>query len=123
MEKGYEDLEVYRRGLALQKPVHTLVLRFPDYEKYDLANQMRRACKSIPTNIVEGYARRRSPKEFCSYLALSVGSANEMEVHFKIAKELDYVSEDEYVHFLEEYQIIGKQLTRLIQYWRSKGKD
>ena len=46
-----------------------------------------------------------------------------MEVHFKIAKELDYVSKDEYDHFLEEYQIIGKQLTRLIQYWRSKGND
>jgi hypothetical protein len=45
VDKGYEDLEVFRRGLALQKPIHGLVLRFPDYEKYDLANQMRRACK------------------------------------------------------------------------------
>ena len=123
MEKGYEDLDVYKRAFALQKPVHALVLRFPDYEKFDIASQMRRACKSVPTNIVEGYARRRSPKEFCSFLALSVGSANEMEVHFKIARELDYVTQAEFDHFLEEYQIIGKQLTRLIQYWRSKGDE
>ena len=54
---------------------------------------------------------------------MSVGSANEMEVHFKIARELDYVTQAEFDHFLEEYQIIGKQLTRLIQYWRSKGDE
>ena len=106
--------------MALQRPIHALVLRFPDYERFDLANQIRRACKSIPTNIVEGYARRRSPKEFCSFLAISTGSANEMEVHLKIAHELGYVTEEEFKHFIEEYQIIGKQLTRLIQYWRSK---
>jgi four helix bundle protein len=93
--KGYEDLEVYRRGFALLKPVHALVLTFPDYEKFDLANQMRRAAKSIPTNIAEGYARRRTPKEFCSYLAIAVGSANEMEVHLAIARELEYVTEED----------------------------
>ncbi|MBI2724062.1 MAG: four helix bundle protein [Chloroflexi bacterium] len=105
----------------MQRPIHALVLRFPDYEKYDLADQMRRACKSIPTNIVEGYARRRSAKEFCSFLALSVGSANEMEVHLKIASELGYITVTEFDHFVAEFQIIGKQLTRLIQYWRAKG--
>ena len=66
MDKGYEDLEVYRRAFAMLKPVHELALSLPDYEKYDLASQMRRAAKSVPTNIAEGYARRRSPKEFCS---------------------------------------------------------
>jgi four helix bundle protein len=117
---GYEDLEVYRRSFAMQKPVHQLVLRFPDYEKFDLANQMRRASKSVSANIAEGYARRRSPKEFCGFLAVAVGSANEMEVHLKTAFELGYVSQAEFEHFIAEYNIIGKQLTRLIQYWRTR---
>ncbi len=121
MEKGYADLEVYRRGLALQRPVHALVLRFPDYEKYDLANQMRRACKSVPTNIAEGYARKVSSKEFCKFLGFSLGSANEMEVHFDVAEELGYITTEEHTHFSDEYTIVGKQLTRLIQYWRSKN--
>jgi four helix bundle protein len=121
MEKGHADLEVYRRGLALQRPVHALVLRFPDYEKYDLANQMRRACKSVPTNIAEGYARKVSSKEFCKFLGFSLGSANEMEVHFDVAEELGYITTEEHTHFSDEYTIVGKQLTRLIQYWRSKN--
>jgi len=120
MGKGYEDLEGYQRAFALQKPIHQLVLEFPDYEKYDLANQMRRACKSVVSNIVEGYARQRSPRELCSYLAVSVGSANEAEGHLKTAHALDSVVEARAAEFIEEYQIVGKQLTRLIQFWRSR---
>ena len=113
-------MEVYQRAYRLSKPVHQLVLRFPDYEKYDLANQIRRACKSIPTNIAEGYARRASTKEFCKFLAFSLGSANEMEVHFDVAHELEYVTAEERTYYIDEYTIVGKQLTRLVQYWRSK---
>lgn len=111
---------MYQRAYGLLKPVHALVLRFPDYEKYDLANQIRRACKSVPTNIAEGYARRASVKEFCKFLGFSLGSANEMEVHFDVAEELGYIGAEEHTYFSDEYTIVGKQLTRLIQYWRSK---
>jgi four helix bundle protein len=114
----YETLDVYQRAFAVQRPVHQLVLGFPDYEKYDLGNQMRRACKSIPALIAEGYARKRSPKELCSFLAQAIGSANEMEVHFKTAHVLGYISADELDHFLAEYQTIGKQLTNLMKFWR-----
>lgn len=120
MGKGYEDLEVYRRAFALQKPIHDLVRRFPDYEKYDLASQMRRASKSVASNIVEGYARQRSARELCSFLAISVGSANEMEGHLKTAHVLEYLDDSELKTFSGEYQIVGKQLTRLIQYWRTR---
>ena len=119
--RGYEDLEVYQRAIAMQKPIHAMVLRFPDYEKYDLSSQMRRACKSIPAKIVKGYGRRRSPREFCSFLSLAVGSVNEMEVHLNIARELDYIPEDEYRSLVSEFRVIGKQLTQLIKYWRMKG--
>jgi four helix bundle protein len=119
---GYESLDVYQRAFAMQKPVHRVVLRFPDYEKYDLANQMRRACKSVPALIAEGYARRRSPKELCTYLAQAVGSANEMEVHFRTAFELEYISKEEHDQFVADYQTIGKQLTNLIKFWRTQER-
>jgi four helix bundle protein len=83
--KGYEDLEVFQRSVRLLRPVHDLVLRFPDYEKYDLANQIRRATKSVPANIAEGYGRRRSVKEFVRHLTIAMSSANEVEVHVRIA--------------------------------------
>ena len=117
--RSYDDLDVYRRSMALLKPVHRLVLRFPDYEKFDLASQMRRACKSVPANIAEGYGKRRSAKEFQFFLSNALGSATEMEVHLKIARELEYLSEDDYVTLFTEYEIVGKQLFRLMQHWRT----
>ena len=117
--QGFRDLEVFQRAMRLLEPVHALVMTFPDYEKYDLANQMRRAAKSIPTNIGEGYARRASIKSFRLFLTMALGSANEMEIHFEIAKELRYVSDEQCRRFIEEYQVIGRQLRTLINRWRS----
>ncbi len=117
--RSFRDLEVYRRSQDLLRPMHALVERFPDYEKFDLADQIRRACKSVPANIAEGYARRDSVKEFKRFLRIAMASANEIEAHLETARELAYVSVAEAKKYIEEYQIIGKQLNRLIQAWRS----
>lgn len=117
--KSFHDLEVYQRGMALLRPVHDLVLTFPDYEKFDLASQLRRACKSVPANIAEGYAKRRSAKEFRAYLTNAMGSATEMEVHLEIARQLGYVTAEQAAHLIGEYRILARQLYRLIEKWRS----
>jgi len=104
--------------MALLKPLHELTLRFPDYEKFDLAAQMRRACKSIPTNIAEGYGKKRSARYFKSYLANALGSTNELIVHLQIARTLGYISGEESESFVGDYRIVGKQLTRLLERWR-----
>lgn len=102
------------------KPIHELAKSLPASERYELASQIRRASRSIPANIAEGYARRRSPREFCSFLAVAVGSANEMEVHLETAREFEYLSAERCRELVDEYRTIGKQLTRLIQYWQTR---
>jgi len=99
--------------------VHKLVLSFPDYERYALADQMRRASKSVPTNIAEGYGRRKSAKEFKHYLAMALGSANEMIVHLEITRELEYVKPEICNALIEEYIVVCKMLYRLIENWRT----
>lgn len=94
-----------------------MLLKFPDYELRELASQMRRASKSIPLNIVEGYGRQRSDKDFKYFLSNAMGSANEMVVCFEISKLLEYASVESCDALIAEYEIIGKQLNRLIQSW------
>jgi four helix bundle protein len=118
---SYEDLRVYQSSFAALRPVHDLVRTFPPHERCDLGSQMRRASKSIPALIAEGYARNRSPRELCSFLAQAIGSANEMEVHLKTARELGYAAPEACNRLIDEYEVIGKQLTRLMQYWRGKS--
>lgn len=84
--KSYRDLDVFQRSLNVVTEVHRILLKFPDYELRELASQMRRASKSVPLNIAEGYGRKRSDKDFKYFLSNAMGSANEMVVCFEIAK-------------------------------------
>lgn len=95
-------MEVYQRAMDALVLVHRLVLELPDLEKYDLASQLRRASKSIPANIAEGYAKRRSAREFVAFLTNAVGSANEVEVHLEIGLRLEYFIADRVEPLIEE---------------------
>ncbi len=116
--RGYRDLDVYKRSFGLLKPLHRLVLTFPDYEKYDLASQLRRSAKSIPANIGEGYALRDAPKLFCKHLRIAYGSATEVRVHLDIALDLEYISTQTHADLEPQFEVVTKQLYRLWQHWR-----
>ena len=116
--RSYEDIEAYQRAMKLVTGVHTLAKVLPTFEQRDLGSQIRRAAKSVPANIAEGYAKRSSIKEFRNYLRIAMASANEMEVHLKIAADLGYVGQEEAEPYIQGYVIVGKQLNRLISAWR-----
>lgn len=119
MIKSFRDLDVYRESYELTLQIHKLLIQLPAYEKSDLTSQMRRASKSIPANIAEGYAKRVSQKEFLRHLTIALGSANEMEVHISMAKDLGYWQDDSAEEVLLKYQILGKKLNKLIQNWHT----
>ena len=98
--------------------IHKMALTFPDYERFALADQVRRASRSIPTNIAEGYGRRKSLKEFRHFLAIALGSSNEMIVHLEITRELGYADTNQCNQLVNEYTVICKMLYRLIENWR-----
>ena len=117
--RSFRDLEVYQRAFALVKPIQDLVKMFPERERHRLSDQMLRASASIPANIAEGFARRGSLPVFKNHLSMAMGSANEMEAHLDIALTLGYLTPEQHRRFIDEYQIIGKQLRRMIQTWRT----
>lgn len=116
----YRDLEVYQRLMKALAAVHKLAFAFPDYERFGLADQMRRASKSIPAHIAEGYGRRKSAREFKHYLTMALGSANEMSVHLEITQELGYAQATLCHTLTDEYTIICKMLYRLIENGRTQ---
>ena len=66
--------------------VHRALGQFPAYERNELASQIRRASKSCPANIAEGWSKRRFEKEFKHHLDSAIGSANGEE-NFIICKK------------------------------------
>lgn len=113
--RSYEDIEAFQRAMGLLRPVHALASKLPDFEKFDLASQLRRASKSIPTNVAEGYGKRRSSRHFRAYVENALGSTDEMIVHLKVARALEYVTEQEAEALIEQYRVVGKMLARLME--------
>jgi four helix bundle protein len=84
------------KHLAVWKSSHDLVLQvyrqtasFPRHEMFGLTSQMRRAAVSIPANIAEGRGRDTDP-DFARFITMSLGSVNELEYFFILAKDLGY---------------------------------
>ena len=119
MIKTFRDLEVYQESYQLMLVIHQAVKKLPVYERNDLASQMRRASKSCPANIAEGWAKRRFEKEFKRHLDSAIGSANEMEVHTETARDLDYWQKDFCIDLLTRYQHLGGKLTNLQKNWKT----
>jgi four helix bundle protein len=117
--RGYRDLEVYKRAMNLLAPPHTVARRLPAHERFELASQLRRASKSIPANIAEGYGKKDSAREFKAYLNNALGSANEVMVHLEIASALQYVPDGDIQDLIDEYTVLAKQLHRLRENWRT----
>ncbi|HEY8190682.1 MAG TPA: four helix bundle protein, partial [Micavibrio sp.] len=81
MVQSYRDLVVYQRAYAIALIVHKETLNFPKIEQFALADQIRRASKSICANIAEGFAKHYSSnQEFRRFLSMAIGSSDEMTV-------------------------------------------
>lgn len=97
------------------KETHVFSLTLPKYLLYDLGDQIRRAARSIPSGIAEGFGRRKSSKDTANLLNGSLGSTEEMLFNIEFMHDLKLMSEDQYQYFRDEYTIIGKQLYRLVK--------
>ena len=92
--------------------VYDATKRFPDEEKFVLCNQIRRAAISVPSNIAEGLSRS-AIKEQCHFLDIAFGSLMETDCQFEIAKDLNYISSDEYDLMYKKIHTLAKIITGL----------
>ena len=93
MGKPHEQLEAWRFAMQLVKAVYQMTSIFPAEERYGLAQQMRRAAVSIPSNIAEG-AGRNGVKEFLNFIGISQGSLAELETQLQLSVMLGFAAPD-----------------------------
>ena len=115
--KTHKDLDVWNRAVNFTTDIYRVTKEFPDYEKYGLVVQIRRASVSIASNIAEG-AARHSKKEFIHFLYTALASANEVETQLIISKNLSFLDESNFVKFSNDINDISKMLFGLIKYLR-----
>ena len=115
----FEDLEVFQKAYRVSLEIHKVSLNFPSVEQYGLADQIRRASKSVCANIAEGFGKRAySSAEFKRYLKMSIGSGEEVRVWLRYCLDLGYVSERKWRQWRSEYREIIRMLHGLIKNWQ-----
>ena len=116
--RDVEDLNVYRKAYLISLEIHRTSLQFPKIEQYALADQMRRASKSVCANLAEGFGKQSISKpEFKRYLLIAMGSADEMRVWVKYSEDLGYIPAKQAIAWRAEYQVIAKMLNGLHAKW------
>jgi four helix bundle protein len=90
---NYKDLQVFHKADDMAFQIYKLSEAFSKSELFGLTSQLRRAALSVPTNIVEGYARK-SKKEFAQFINIALGFLAETEYLFGFAKRLEYYKHD-----------------------------
>ena len=122
--RSFEDLDVFQRAYRVSLEIHRASMAFPKEEQYGgLADQIRRASKSICANLAEGYGKKAySAAEFRRYLQMAVGSADEMRVWIRYGLDLGYIDEETWRRWRDEYQAIAKMLQGLSRRWE-KGSS
>ncbi len=109
-----EDLAVFKRAYAISLDVHRASLRFPQIEQYALADQIRRASKSVCANVAEGFGKQsHSVAEFQRYLLIAIGSSDEMRIWIRYCVDLGYIDSAVGEQWRNEYQEISKMLQGL----------
>ena len=76
-QRGFEYLECYQLSLSVTREVYQVAQRLPAEEKYNLADQLRRAAVSSTLNIAEGYGRYHYLDSLRFYY-IARGSLNEV---------------------------------------------
>jgi four helix bundle protein len=112
--RGYEDLEVWQRGMDLAERVYGLTRSFPADEKFGLTAQLRRAAVSIPSNIAEGWGRGVT-NEYLQFLRYARGSLYEVETQLRIAQRNGYLSGDDLGAALELTRTLSRMRLALMR--------
>lgn len=109
---SFEKLEVWQNARMLILDIYKLTSKFPPNELFGITSQIKRSSSSIATNIAEGTSRNRN-KDKAHFLTISYSSAMETLNHLIISKDLNYVSETEYVASREKIEKICNQINNL----------
>ena len=122
MIRSYKDLEVYNRSFKMAMDIFWMTRNFPKEEIYSLTSQITRSSRSVSSNIVEGWAKRKYESVFKQHLVTSLGSNAETENWLKFALECKYIGQEVFDSMAKEIDEVGKMLTSLHQNWKSHGK-
>jgi four helix bundle protein len=120
MSGSFRDIKAWQKAIELVVEIYSSTRSFLREEVYGLANQLRRAAVSVPSNIAEGKGRC-TDKEFLLFLHHARGSVFEVETQLAIAGRLGYLTQADEQRIRTQAGEIARMLNGLIKAIKSDG--
>ena len=114
---SYRDLEIWKLAREVSVSVHRMTLeKLPKFEMYEEGSQIRRSVKSVRSNIVEGYGRRRYKQDFIRFLTYALASNDETTDHLLTLSDTGSLQDEALLSALRsQLDVLGKKLNNFIQ--------
>jgi four helix bundle protein len=110
-----KELQVYQEAYALAMEIFEASKKWPSEEKYSLTDQIRRASRSVCTNLREAWSKRRYEAHFISKLTDADGENSETDTWLEFAKGCGYLGEKEYGRLMSRCQAVGRMLGSMLR--------
>jgi len=112
--KSFTDLDAWKEGHRLVLDIYKITKNFPKEEMFGLTNQLRRAIVSFTSNISEGFSRN-SYKEKLQFYSMALGSLTEVQNQLLIARDIGYITNEEFKKLAEQTIKVSKITNGLIK--------
>ena len=112
MSRDHTKLRVFHDAHRMALSIYQHTRDFSKEEQFGMRVQLRRAAVSVPSNIVEGCARK-STREYCNFVNIGLGSASELGYLIALATALRFMGPDAGKELGARSRNVIKQLQRL----------
>lgn len=113
---SYKKLEIWQIAREAVIDIHKMTLNdLPKFEMFEEGSKIRRSSKSVKSNIVEGYGRRRYNQDFIKFLVYALSSNDETIDHLETLYETGSLTDEtKYQNIHSKIETLGKKLNNFI---------
>jgi four helix bundle protein len=117
--RTFEDLDVYKKAREFRKRMYAAARKLPDFEKYELGRQIRRAAVLLTNNIAEGHGRYHYLDEI-KFQLQSRASLAELLDDLNVCQDEDYLPTAEIVELKERAKEVQRLINGYIMFLRER---
>ena len=117
--RTFEDLDVYKKAREFRKRMYAAARKLPDFEKYELGRQIRRAAVPLTNNIAEGHGRYHYLDEI-NFQLQSRGSLAELLDDLNVCQDEGCLPTTEIADFKELAREVQRLINGYIRFLRER---
>ena len=109
---SYQKLDINKIANLLVLEIHEMTLtKLPRFEKFEEGSQIRHSIKSVKSNIVEGYGRKRYRQKYLKFLTYALASNDERIDHLRnLVEKKSFVDKEVTDDWFKRLDLLGRKL-------------